>query len=141
MTGRLRDPDPWAVVAKLNRRVDTLERRLNRLEQQFKPEMVFYYDGPLAVAASGVWRRRETGRLVAATGSLLTAGSTATEVTVYKNGDSIGVLVIQAGQTFGQLPLSVRFAPDVDTLQDQITTAGTGAASLTVQHRWAASTS
>lgn len=133
--------DPAKAVAALNRRVDILERRLRNLEGQFKPEITFSFDGPLAASTSPAWTRRESGRLVSIAAHLRVAGSDDTVVDVQVNETTVVTVTIPADVLSVVVPCSATVAADVDRIQDVITSVGSGAEGLTMQHRFAASTS
>ena len=74
--------------------------------------------------------------MMAVVAHLRVAGSTDTVVDVYKN-DAVAVTVtVPADTGWVTVPCSVSYRPDQDRLYDVITSAGSGAEDLTVQHRF-----
>lgn len=128
-------PNIEAMFRAVNRRLDELERRLRAQPTAFSPEVVFTWYGPLATAQSPVATRRDPAKLVIVDAHLDTAGASDTVVHVLKNGVLVVTVTIPAGLVTVNVPCSVQFDTG-DRLQDSITTAGSGAVSLTVQHRW-----
>lgn len=102
-----------------------------------QPEIVFSLSGPVTPSASPPWVRRTDGVLVEVVGLLGTAGSSPTTVVIARNGAPIHTLTIPAGQTSKvDAGLTIKYLDTADTLTDQVTAAGTGAANLTVLHRF-----
>ena len=97
----------------------------------------FSYDNSALAASLSPRRPAEaSGNMVEIYGELTTAGSTSTVVTVLLNDATLGTLTFAAGETEKDSPLSiVPIRANIDKLQAQIVTAGTGAAGLDVQVR------
>ena len=139
MTGRNTPPDLAVEISNIKRRLDAIERKLNGLDDVFKPEIVFSYSGPLAVSISPTWTRRETGRMVEVHARLRVAGSTDTLIDIVKNGATILTVTILAGSLSVRRPCNGNdflFYADQDVLYDEITTVGSGAEDLTLMHRF-----
>jgi hypothetical protein len=132
---------PPAFVEQINqikKRLDALERRKNPLPDVDRPEIVFSYSGALAVSESMQWTRRETGVLVEVLARVRVAGGSDTVIEVQKNGTTEVTVTIPADQTWVKIPCAVSFSADQDVLHDVLTTVGSGAMDLTVQHRFRA---
>lgn len=136
MTRGIAPPSIGSEFSSLKRRVDALERKLNDLLGQFKPEIVFSYSGALATSSSPTWTRREAGRLIEVHARLRVAGTTATEIDILRNDVVELTVTIPANQTYMKSMTSLYFAPDQDVLHDEITVVGSGAVDLTVMHRF-----
>jgi hypothetical protein len=97
----------------------------------------FSYDNSELVASLSPRRPAETsGNMVEVYAELTTAGSTSTVVRVYKNGATLATLTLAAGETEAETPLTiVPIRANIDKLQCEIVTAGTGAEGLDVQVR------
>lgn len=132
-----------SVLASLERRVSSLERRLawnqgdrptvadQVIEKEFTPA------GSL-VAVTPVGRRYypwTTVTLYEVLVSLDTAGSTTTTVKVYVSGGLQGTINLASGVHVAKLAFDNVLQPDADYVQVEVSTAGTGAKDLTVQAR------
>jgi hypothetical protein len=108
--------------------------------QQITPLRVaeFSYDNSNLVASLSPRRPAEvSGNMVEIVAELTTAGSTSTVVRILLNGVTLGSnLTIPAGETEAEIPLTIEpIQANVDKLQCEIVTAGTGAEGLDVQVR------
>lgn len=133
MSGKVEAPDLGRIISELSRRVAALERALKNLSITHEREVIFSYDGPLVEDASQKWVNklaRTAGRWSA---TLVTAGSTDTEIDILMNDDVVLTLTIAAGEYSASSTLLLDIHPGQDTLQASITTAGEGAEKLTVQ--------
>lgn len=102
-------------------------------DHTIQEEAKFSRPGALTVSESGPWVPRVGGTLVEVLCALRTAGSSNTVVTIYKNGASIGTITLGSGTTIAiQRSFNTTFNVDTDIMHAAITTAGTGAAHLTV---------
>lgn len=140
MTDSLNGPGLTARLARLQTRVEDIERRL-RTRATTRPvpaeplEAVFSHAGTPTTDPSPRWTPRRTATLTTVVVSLATAGSSNTVVTVYVNDGSQGTITLgssveQATGTFDDVLVA-----DTDYLTVAATTVGTGAADLTVQAR------
>lgn len=133
MSGKVEAPDLARIISAQGQRIAALERKLNNLQITHEREVVFSYDGPLTESASQLWVNqlaRTVGRWKA---SLVTPGSTDTEIDIKLNGETVLTLTILAGEYATHSTTLLNIHPGQDTLQAEITTAGTDAAKLTVQ--------
>lgn len=140
MTRPVRLPTPRSEVDDLKRRVFDLERRTGVSSSDTRPEATVetaqwsqYGTVTLTTAADATAHRvRKGGTIREIYGSLSTAGSSSTVVTVYKNGVSIGTVTLASSDaTETDTITAVSVAPG-DKLTARVTTAGTGAAGLSV---------
>jgi hypothetical protein len=92
--------------------------------------VIYSMPGALVIANSSPVRPRTTVTVTGVSACLGTAGSTATDVTAYKNGSSIANVHLAAGATYGHQVCSASFIAGVDSLQIGVTGAGSGAADL-----------
>jgi len=113
----------------------TVDERLNYrfIANQRIPD--FYQDGALTVSSSGVWSPRFPLEMVGVQLDLDVAGSTSTVVEVQKNGSLYeSAITIPASTTmldyFFNNPFT--FNGRTDRMKYAVTTAGTGATSLTL---------
>lgn len=136
MSDKIAPPDLSGEIESLKKRLDALERQLRPLQSAFKPDIVFSYDGTLAASESPTYVSRESRRVIEVVARLRTAGSTATQISVHKNGVEALAVTIPADQLMVQIPCNIFLAADQDVLHDEITTAGTGAEALTMIHRF-----
>lgn len=136
MSTRNVPPDIQALFSKVSSRLDVLERRLHALEAAYEPELPFVQSGAISVGQSPPWMRRKGGKLVEFVVLLGTAGSSPTVVAMLKNGVVIGTALLDAGVDQVHVTMSEPAAPDADRFVAAVTTAGSGAADLTVATRW-----
>lgn len=109
--------------------VQRLDRQMRRRQRHNVP---FSYAGTLAVATSTPWVPDEDVSLREVRALLGTAGTSNTVVTVYVNGVSAGTVTLGSGVTNNSASLSAALSADTDVVTVETTTAGTGAADLTV---------
>lgn len=97
----------------------------------------FSYDNSALTASASPRRPAEvSGNIVEVYGELTAAGSTTTTVEARLNGDVIATLTFAAGVTETEEPVTILpVRANVDKVQVEITTAGTGAEGLDVQVR------
>lgn len=139
MTATLLTPDLRRILADLARRIGLLERRINSQAATVDEshEIVFSYAGALVAATTSpparVWRG---GNLTVVAVSLGTAGSTATTLTVKRNGATVDTVTIPTGAVIYNGEVFARFAADSDRLTLTVTTVGTGAANMTAAARF-----
>lgn len=136
MSDKVAPPDLGGEIADLKRRVDALERQLRPIQSAFKPDIVFSYDGALSASESPTYVSRESRRVIEVVARLRVAGSTATEISVHKNGVEALAVTIPADQLAVHTPCNIFLAADQDVLHDEITSAGSGAEALTMIHRF-----
>lgn len=129
-------PDVQRLLSKMSQRIDILERRLRALENSYEPELPFVQSGAVSVGESPPWIRRKGGTLVGVLVALGAAGSSATVVTVRKNGSTVATVTLAAGTDQAETTLSEPAAPNMDRFTAAVTTAGSGATDLTVHTRW-----
>lgn len=136
MSDKVTPPDLSGELSDLKKRIDALERQLRPLASVFKPDITFSYAGALAAASSPPWVSRESRRLIEVVAALNTAGSTDTTIHILKNGSEALSVTIPATVLKVQVPCNIFLGADQDILSDEIVTAGTSAADLTVIHRF-----
>lgn len=96
----------------------------------------FVVHGTLQVSASGPFAVEYTCVVVRVFCSLKTQGSTSTTVVLKRNGSTVATVTIPANTTSAFTNCSVAFVgPEQDVMTAEITSAGTGAAGLTIQPR------
>lgn len=119
--------DAWA-----RWKIGILEGLIARLTSTGQ-EVEFSYAGAVAVSTSTPWAAAANCTANSVRALLGTAGSSSTVVTVYVNGSSIGTVTLTSGQTnVGAALTTTVVAQDTDVVTVAVTTAGTGAADLTV---------
>lgn len=140
MTDSLNGPGIAARLDRLVRRIEDLERRL-RARSTERPAAAaplyaeFAQSASVSVASSPRWYPARTATLEEVVASLDTAGSSNTVVTVYVNGGSQGTITLGSGVNKNSATFNDVLVADTDWLTVGVTTAGTGAAKLTVQAR------
>ena len=133
MTGHLVPPRSGEQIGQTKSRVHDLERRLARGSTTPLGYVAkFSLHETLYVSTSGVDCHPTGGRLTLVYGHLDTAGTTTTVVELRKNGAAFGNLKFPSGVTYNELVVSTAFAARKDEFQVAITTAGTGAKTLSV---------
>ena len=97
----------------------------------------FSYDNTALVASSSPRRPAEvSGNIVEVYGELTTAGSSPTSLVVKLNGSTLTTLTFAAGETETEEPIVIEpVKANVDKLQVEIVSVGTGAEGLDVQVR------
>lgn len=140
MTAQTQPPDVGGHIARLERRIELLERPIRR-QAPGRPipaeplEAIFSHAGTPTTAPSARWYPRRTARLVRVLVSLATAGTSNTVVTVYVNNGSQGTVTLASGVNRASAAFDNVLAADSDFLTVATTTVGTGAKDLTVQAR------
>lgn len=133
MTGSLVPPRNAEQISRTKIRVNDLERRLARpIPTPIGYIAKFSLHGSLFVSTSGADLHPTGGRLILVYGALDTAGATTTSVSLRKNGVEFDVLSFPPGQIHNEVSVSVLFSPRQDEFQVAITSAGTGAKSLSI---------
>lgn len=92
----------------------------------------FSLPGSVTASLSGPWMPDEDMTLVSVRALLGTAGTSSTVVTVYVNGSSVGTVTLASGATSAQADIYVELVRNTDVVTLGVTTAGAGAAMLTV---------
>jgi len=130
-----RPPQPRSELVEHGRRIDDLYRRI---KGEDRPEpwvevIPFSAPGAFAVNVEGVSTPKRGHLLAEVELLLVTAGSSTTTVTIYKNGVSQGTASL-ASSDDGPTPTAfeVVFSPRNDRLGAKVTTKGTGSAGLTI---------
>lgn len=133
MTGSLVPPRSAEQISRTKSRVTDLERRLARPNPSPTGYVAkFSLHGSLYISTSGIDSHPTGGRLLHVYGYLDVAGSTTTVVSLLKNGTSFGYLKFPSGVTYNEYVVSIDFSARKDEFQVSITSAGTGAKSLSV---------
>lgn len=133
MSGHLLPPRPGQQLSNTKGRVHDLERRLSRaIPPQPGYLAKFSLAGLLYVSESGIELHPTGGRLVLVYATLVTAGTTITEVSIRKNGVEFEVLKLPATRRYNEVVVSSEFSARADELQVAITEAGDDAETLTV---------
>lgn len=134
MTGQLRPPRMSNQLSATKGRVQDLERRLARATPAIPPHLArFSAHGPVALGLSGPDSHPSGGQLVLVWAKLSVAGSTNTVVDLLRNGVPFtNPIILTPGNTHAELVVSQRFSARVDAFQVEVTSAGTGAESITV---------
>ena len=133
MTGSLVPPRNAEQISRTKHRVADLERRLARpIPTPTGYIAKFSFHGRLYVSTSGIDVHPSGGRLLNVYGYLDTAGTTTTVVSLLKNGTSFGLLKFPAGVTYNEYVVSVDFSGRKDEFQVSITSAGSGAKSISI---------
>lgn len=136
MTTTLTPADLIQLVSQLSSRVDQLERRLRAVEEVYEPELPFVQSGAVSTGQSPPWVRRKAGTLQEMVLLLGQAGTSATVVTLTKNGNVIATGTLSAGVDQVHITIGVPASPDTDRFVAAVTSAGAGAEDLTVATRW-----
>lgn len=125
------------VVQNLGRRVENLERAL-RTGPRRAPEwsLVEARDSFVSGIRTTKHYPRWTSRLHTVVLSLVVAGTTATVVTILKNGSSVGTITLGATGTSTKGPFDVMFGHDQDYVQVELTTIGSGSSGIEIQMRF-----
>lgn len=133
MSRHLVPPRAPEQLSRTKNRVHDLERRLARaIPEQGGYVAKWSLHGILYVSESGIELHPSGGRLILLYAVLVTAGSTATELELLKNGAVVGNLNLPATRRYNEEVVSVECAARTDELQIGITQAGTDADTLTV---------
>lgn len=133
MTGHLVPPRSGEQISQTKTRVHDLERRLSRGSITPLGYIAkFSLHGVLYVSTSGVDAHPTGARLTLVYGYLDTAGTTTTTVSLLKNGVNFGYLKFLSGVTYNELVVSTAFSARKDEFQVALTTAGTGARSISI---------
>lgn len=134
MSSKQLPPEIERIVTQLHRRVAALEKLLaDRTPPPHRERIEFSYDGPLAAGLSQKWvnfAARTAGDWMC---TLVTAGTTDTEIDILLNDVSVLTITIAAGEYSGRSTTLLDIRPGFDQLQAQIVTAGDGAEKLSVQ--------
>lgn len=139
MTARLRTRTGPEWLAEHRRRLEDAERRTRTTQSNLGRErrievLTFSQSGPTTVSTSGPDEVRTSGQLEAVIVRLRVAGTTNTVVTIYRNGTSIGTVTLASGVKRNAKYLgSFRITAETDEMTVGVTTAGTGADSVTVR--------
>lgn len=140
MSVSLLTPDWGRSLAGLVRRVSILERRVSTgsggtVDTSY--EITWSFAGTITATEAPPKRVWKGGSLTVLAVTMKTAGSTATVLTVARNGTVVATITVPSGTTTFNGEVSARFAPD-DIMTLTVTTAGTGAANMTADARFAA---
>lgn len=128
-------PDERRTRDDMLRRIDLLERRLARAGDRTPIFESHSLGGRIYVSDSGLYYPPRAGRLVGLVSSLDVAGTTETEVLLYRGG--ITGTLLETITFDANVGYDIRncnhFCDDTQPLQWSLVTAGTGARSLTIQ--------
>lgn len=137
MTSSNATPDIAQALARINRRLDQIERRLNAAPGPFKSEVSYSYSGALTVSTSPPFTLHVPEVAFILTVLLGTAGSSGTVVSLTKNGATVATVTLASGIDRVTFPLSVYYAgSDQDVGAFVLSTAGSGALDLSVIARF-----
>lgn len=131
-------PTGDAIIVDILKRLEVLENDRERLRRgRVRERAIFSLHGPLYATLSGKHRVEEGGPIIAAVCDLNKVGTTDTVFQIHKNGAPLGPrLTVLAGQLYGSAYLgNATVAADVDHLQVELVTPGTGAETAVVQIR------